>query len=170
MILSDQLLASVTLHGTEWIFLAFYTMSNEHLQNIDEQLNQGVIPPKETVRNILRWFGASRRGYNVVRHIRSQLEKFNLVTTPDFEFTYIDAQVQFGRPGQYEDIGPHTADPIYRIGRLESANRRPVCVKPDALLSQAITLMLTNDYSQLPVMTTSLVQKSFESQVSVVSS
>ena len=129
-------------------------MSDEHLKNIDEQLNKGVIPPKESVRNILWWFGASRRGYNVVRHIRSELEKFNLVTTPDFEFAYIDDDVQFARPGQYEDTSPHTADPIYRIGRLESANKKPISVKPDALLSQATTLMLTHDYSQLPVMTT----------------
>ena len=44
-------------------------------------------------------------------------------------------------------------DPTYRIGRLQSANKPPVSVKPDAELQQAVTLMMTNDYSQLPVMT-----------------
>lgn len=129
-------------------------MSDDHLKNIDEQLNKGVIPPKETVRGFLLWFGAGRRGYNVVRHIRGELEKFNLETKPDFEVAYIDDPIQFVRPGQYEDTSPHTADPIFRIGRLESANRKPVSVKPEAPLSQATTLMLTHDFSQLPVMTT----------------
>jgi len=129
-------------------------MSDEHFKNIDEQLDKGVVPPKETIRNILWWFGVSRRGYNVIRNVRSQLEKFNLVTSPDFEFAYIDEAVQFARPGQYEATSPHTADSIYRIGRLESANQKPMSVKPDAPLSQATTLMLTHDYSQLPVMTT----------------
>jgi len=41
---------------------------------------------------------------------------------------------------------------IYRIDGLESANRKPVSVKPDNQLSEATTLMLTNDFSQLPVM------------------
>lgn len=128
-------------------------MSDEHFKNIKEQLDKGVVPPKETIRNILSWFGVSRRGYKVIRNVRSQLEKFNLVTSPDFEFAYIDEAVQFARPGPYEATSPHTADPIYRIGRLESANQKPMSVKPDARLSQAITLMLTHDYSQLPVMT-----------------
>lgn len=43
-------------------------------------------------------------------------------------------------------------DPTYRIGRLESANRAPVSVNPNASLNEAITLMLAHDYSQLPVM------------------
>lgn len=127
-----------------------HSMFDDHLKNINEQLEKGVVPPKETVRNILGWLGVSRRGYNVVRRIRAELDKFKLVTVPDFEFAYIDEAIQFERPGQHED----TADPIYRIGRLESANQKPVSVKPDAPLEKATTLMLTHDYSQLPVMTT----------------
>lgn len=129
-------------------------MFEEHLKSINEQLNNGVVPPPETVRNILSWFSASRRGYNVVRCIRTEFEKHQIVTAPDFEFAYIDETIQFQRPGQHEDTNPHTADPIYRLGRLESANQVPTSVKPDDLLEKATTLMLTHDYSQLPVMTT----------------
>jgi CBS domain-containing protein len=49
--------------------------------------------------------------------------------------------------------GP-SGDPTHRISKLEAANRRPVCVVPDSTLSEAITLMLTNNFSQLPVMPT----------------
>lgn len=43
-------------------------------------------------------------------------------------------------------------DPIHRIGRLDSANRTLVSVAPDETTSRAITLMLLNDFSQLPVL------------------
>jgi predicted transcriptional regulator len=39
-----------------------------------------------------------------------------------------------------------------RRGKLAAANRRPVSVRPDASLTEAITLMMANDFSQLPVM------------------
>lgn len=49
-------------------------------------------------------------------------------------------------------IGGAVADPTYRIGKLAAANNAPVYVVPDAALIEATTLMLQNDYSQLPVM------------------
>jgi CBS domain-containing protein len=47
-------------------------------------------------------------------------------------------------------IGKTADDPT--VGRLDSANRAPVSVKPDDAVRTATTLMLLNDYSQLPVM------------------
>src|SRR5208283_215868 len=44
------------------------------------------------------------------------------------------------------------ADPTYRVGKLAAANRSPVSVKPDGSIAEATTLMLMNDFSQLPVM------------------
>lgn len=51
------------------------------------------------------------------------------------------------------DSHPAYADPTYRIGKLASATRRPLSVSPDAKLDEVVTHMLTNDFSQLPVMT-----------------
>jgi len=48
---------------------------------------------------------------------------------------------------------PAYADPIYRIMRLAASTRKPLSVSPETGLQEAITHMLTNDYSQLPVMT-----------------
>lgn len=45
------------------------------------------------------------------------------------------------------------ADPTYRISKLAAANNQPVSIAPDAPLTEAATIMLANDYSQLPVMT-----------------
>ena len=46
-----------------------------------------------------------------------------------------------------------SADPTYRISKLAAANKRPISVSPDTNKREAITHMLTNDFSQLPVMT-----------------
>ncbi|RPH75955.1 MAG: CBS domain-containing protein [Nitrospiraceae bacterium] len=135
------------------------SQSDEKLEAIRAQLKKGVAPQKETVRSFLLWFGAERRGYRVVRQIRYRLKKFGLATSPDFEYSYIDGYIGFVHAPSEEDskateVGTTAADPTYRLARLESANKPPVSVKPDATLEQAITLMLTSDFSQLPVMTT----------------
>jgi hypothetical protein len=134
--------------------------SDEKLREISNQIKKGVAPPKERVRTLLSWFGSSRRGYQVVRYIRSKLESNKLATDPDFEYAYIDGHIAFipakgsfatGAP--LEAIRGGAPDPTYRIGRLQPANIVPVSVKPDSTLQQIVTLMLTRDFSQVPVMT-----------------
>ncbi|MCA2998051.1 MAG: hypothetical protein ING75_05545 [Rhodocyclaceae bacterium] len=63
---------------------------DEKLAAIADLLKNGVAPQKETVRAFLLWFGASRRGYRVVRQIRNTLRRYGLATSPDFEWAYID--------------------------------------------------------------------------------
>ncbi len=46
------------------------------------------------------------------------------------------------------------SDPSFRIGKIASANNPPISVKPNASLLEATTLMLSRNFSQLPVMTT----------------
>lgn len=130
----------------------------EKLAAIAGQVRKGVVPPKESVRAFLLWFDAERRGYRVVRHIRSALRRHALATSPDFEWAYIDGQITFTKAppeaaaaqGVADDSAP---DPTYRINRLPSANRAPTFVAPDAPLQQVTTVMMSNDFSQLPVMT-----------------
>jgi predicted transcriptional regulator len=44
-------------------------------------------------------------------------------------------------------------EPRYRLSRLKAATTKPVAVKPDTSVKEAVTLMLARDFSQLPVMT-----------------
>jgi CBS domain-containing protein len=127
------------------------------------------------VKDLLSWFGAQRRGILVVREIRSALKRAKLVTVPDFEVAYIDQRIKLKRlepkdmkvvPEQIivaeKGLGSETAyaavvggsvpDPAPRIGMLKAANTPPLSVSRDAEVTEAITLMLMNDYSQLPVM------------------
>jgi CBS domain-containing protein len=136
------------------------SLSDEKFKAIKDQFKQGVVPPKETVRAFLRWFYSERRGYNVVFGIRRELKKYGLVTVPDFEYQYIDGLIGFAQAvpendSTQTDVGQTTTDPTHRLGRLDSANKIPISVKPDATLQQAVTLMMTHDFSQLPVMTNS---------------
>ncbi len=147
------------------------------LQEIAEQVKKGE-KPKETVRTLLSWFGVQRRGWSVSYDIRQEMKKLGLQTNPDFNIAYIDSLIQFVpyvEEKQNTDKNESTAsisisertpegisdsptiisitDPTYRIGKLASANNSPVSVKPDSSLSEATTIMLSHDFSQLPVMT-----------------
>jgi CBS domain len=154
----------------------------QRLKEIANQVHDGDKPAPETVRTFIGWFGAQRRGFFIVQLIRQSLQKLEIRTIPDFYGEYIDATIQFAsvkKSPEQEHISSEepifqntegdiletrsdgseqylssgvTIDPTFRIGRLESANRVPVYVNPNATLQEAITLMLTHDYSQLPVM------------------
>jgi CBS domain-containing protein len=111
--------------------------------------------------------------------IRRALEAVGVRTDPDFQAAYIDSQIEFRRvepvvaaaPGASSGraqpvetasdsassteapavIGGAVSDPTYRIGKLPSANKPLLGVPPECTLTEAITHMLGNDYSQLPV-------------------
>lgn len=131
-----------------------------------------------TVRTLLSWFWSSqRRGEVIVFAIRAALKALALRTEPDFNLTYLDGLVEFlpvtvpeQKPTVTQTSGlsvsPTNAlhmadavvtlatpyfDPTFRIGRLELANRPPTSVHPDAEIISAVTIMLMNNFSQLPV-------------------
>ncbi len=150
----------------------------DQLLQIAEQIRDGK-PVSVTVREFLSWFGAKRRGFWIVSRIKEALSQAGLKTEPDFESAYLDSAINFMLAGcERPDASPSPqtieltasasafslatatlnrqtsyADPTYRISKLRTANIRPTSVKPDDSLSEAVTLMLANDFSQLPVMT-----------------
>lgn len=147
------------------------------LPKIAERLKAGESVEPISVRELLRWQGAARRGYWVNIRIRRVLDDLGITTLPNFENVHIDQPVvlRLKEPGSLSDIanvevqpladdgigiasgdGAATrgADPTIRLSRLAAANKHLVSVKPDDSLAQAVTQMLHYDYSQLPVMTT----------------
>lgn len=98
------------------------------------------------------------------------------MTEPDFELAYIDGLIEI-KPSlpeipvetasakfadlqiveEVEEVslfvsGGSVSDPVSRIGMLEAANTKPISVTRDSEVREATTLMLMNDFSQLPVM------------------
>lgn len=147
----------------------------EKLKDVVDQVNAGK-ETNVTVRELLTWFGAERRGYWKVKEIRKALNKMKFRTEPDFEEAWIDGQVTLvpkptkaksaaaadNGPGQVVEVA-EAAEPSsksvaeltsrIKIGRLAAANKPPLCVGPDAKVAEAITVMMQYDYSQLPVTT-----------------
>ena len=62
---------------------------------IAERLRAGQAVRRHTVRSILKWFGAARRGRNVVPDIKTALAGLGLGTNPELDKAGIDALLQF---------------------------------------------------------------------------
>jgi len=131
--------------------------------------------PQITRRQLLGWFNAARRGSRVVGRIRTELLNRKLRTDPDFNEVWVDVPIRVKRlidsppaPAAKEAPSPGAAapatpspeassaeststDPVHRIGRLSAANQPVVSVPPNTPLSEAVTLMMLKDFSQLPV-------------------
>lgn len=145
------------------------------LQQAADQIYQNGKPKMVRVKDLLSWFEAQRRGVLVVREIRAALKRARLMTVPDFEVAYIDQRIKLkvveqvdkkapvskdvvvegpiGNDSTYEAVvGGSVPDPAPRIGMLKAANTPPITVTRDTEVTEAITMMLMNDYSQLPVM------------------
>ena len=121
----------------------------EQLEEICNLIKKGVQPPRQTVRSILGWLGASRRSFNVNACLEHHLNAYGLNIVPEFAFANVDDELSFVLE---EDGGDDDRDASYRVGQLKAANAELAVVTLDATLEQAITLMMHGNYSQLPVM------------------
>ncbi len=128
----------------------------EIAQNANRALEKGLAPQSKetTIRELLGWYRYARRGVHVVARIRKDLKRFGLRTVPDFEYGWIDQRISIELDRTAEE-GSESAseldDPTVRIGALTAAHREPVVVDPDHSLADAVTLMMENDFNQLPV-------------------
>lgn len=119
-----------------------------------------------TVRQLLTFFDAQRRGTWVVEQIQSALDEYGLVTIPSFENGPIDAEIALravSKVGQteaepeveedYPDVLTSSASTATaRFSDLASADAGVVRVTPTTSVREAQSLMIANDFSQLPVM------------------
>ena len=144
----------------------------EQLRLVAEQVYATNSPRAVKVRRFLSWFGVKRRGYLVVRQIRSALKRTKLVSEPDFESANMEGRIKLSPApiqtsvkgkarSQVKPVAPEAVptdnqaellDPTPRLGTLDPANRKPLSVNRDAKVREAVTLMIQHDYSQLPVL------------------
>ena len=153
------------------------TGCEERFKEIAEALRQGQTRA-ETVRTVLSWFGGQRRGTWIVSRIRNALKSADLETTPDIWATYLDGNLRFslrddsadkaagtpvievvpdtlaGRSVEGSGVTTTLVDPTYRLARLPSANAIPLAVHPDDRLEVAVSYMIKQDFSQLPILET----------------
>jgi hypothetical protein len=109
------------------------------------------------VRDLLSHWGVSRRWGSVNDAIRESLAERGLTTEPDFTLGALDdsvrirTQLQVDSPPSIELVAAKAAAAL-TIGILPSATGGVVSVTPQDTLLKAQSLMWSNDYSQLAVM------------------
>jgi predicted transcriptional regulator len=134
-------------------------LAKDKLTQIKASLDTGGTE-SSSIRTLLKWFGMSRRSYYNTRDIRAGLKKFGLVTFPDFNNGWIDQVIEYRLVAKEE---PKRAEPVmaeeeliegptYRVSRLKASSQGVISVKPNDALAKATTIMLTEGFSQLPVM------------------
>ena len=145
------------MNGSEWL--------DDVAKGIKDDADKGAAAETSlTVREFIGNFGYARRGSEIVRTISNELDKRNLQTTPPFDTVWIDSAISIApkqedpketadAPSAKQENGDSrgAADPTIRIGTLKDRSK-PVSVNPNDTLECATTVMLLNDYSQLPVM------------------
>ncbi|MBZ6135447.1 CBS domain-containing protein [Streptomyces olivaceus] len=121
-------------------------------------------PQTLPVRELLEWWGESGRGV-VTERIEAALANHSLVTVPPFTQVGLDATVQLLRaPAEeapcrdasaQEGVEGEEESPVREpgptVGTIASAMGEVVTISPHATLEHAVTLLLLNDFSQLPV-------------------
>lgn len=103
-----------------------------------------------TPRELLSYFYYEKRTYGNNARIDEFLDKNNLRTEPYYVYGWIDGKIILKHKERAKSKSG--SDPIAKIGILPSANKPPITINRDAKLSEAVTLMMMNNYSQLPVM------------------
>ena len=61
------------------------------LEKVADLVKRGEPSPQISVRQLLSWFGAQRRGSYVVQTIRTELKRLGIDTVPDFNDIWIDS-------------------------------------------------------------------------------
>ena len=121
-----------------------------------------------SIRELIRYWDARRRGSWVIERIQAALDEHGLASVPSFENGWIDNTIVLvplqrmltqGNGTQtadvkVEDIGPASqvlSNTGQRFADLPSAAAGIVTVARDDSVCKAQSLMIQNDYSQLPV-------------------
>lgn len=103
-----------------------------------------------TPRELLNYFCCEKRTSGNVWFINRFLDENQLETEPNYVNGWIDGTIILKH--KKKATTKNGIDPIQRIKLLASSNNEPISITREAKLKEAITLMMLNNYSQLPVM------------------
>jgi 5-methylcytosine-specific restriction endonuclease McrA len=75
-----------------------------------ERLRAGEVPRRHTVRDVLKWFGVSRRGANVLSDVKMALASLGLQSEPPFDDAGIDELVRLVLDSPSSTVGQGNSD------------------------------------------------------------
>jgi predicted transcriptional regulator len=125
-------------------------MKKEEFLKIVKEIQENDIEFRITARDLLSAFGCEKRTKGNVVRLDEFLDKHKLITEPDYTNSWIDSEIILKHKKKAKS--KKEIDPIQRLKLLAAANLTPISINRDASLKEAITLMMLNNYSQLPVM------------------
>lgn len=124
----------------------------KRLIELKKQIEKSKKPQSESIRTILSWFNTKRRGVHVNSMMERAFANNHLTTTPALSEPWIDGVVEIGLSDKGKVNRTDYDSMTARLVHLDAANQTPLSVKPESPIKEAIAKMLSNDYSQLPVM------------------
>lgn len=124
-------------------------MISEKLKQIVQEIKKTDKEFKITPRELLWYFNYEKRTKGNRFWINKFLNENQLEIIPDYTSGWIDEKVTLRHKKRAKSKNEN--DPIQRIRLLNAANKEPVVVSRDANLKEAITRMMINNFSQLPV-------------------
>lgn len=102
------------------------TSNMDRLETILNGLGPGMESMPISVRELISWFGAERRGYMVAYKIRKALEALGVTTKPDFDSVPLDSKITLYAPTQEEitqsDTLENVDDPANTVGTQLNAS------------------------------------------------
>lgn len=144
-------------------------LPNEEFKELAKKLKDSnsfiELTPKEL---LVKYFGVTRRKTHVVWCVDKALKEHGLITVPNYKVVWQHEKIKLtskneeeseskGSDSQEEhstvEVEKSIQDgniPLIRV--LKASNKPPTFVTKNDTLTKAITLMMENDYSQLPVM------------------
>lgn len=122
----------------------------EDFKEIIKEIQENNKEFKISTRDFLGFFDCEKRTKGNKGRIDSFLESNHLETIPNYINVWIDGELTLKHKAKAKSKS--STDPIQKISILPSANKPPVTITRDAKLTDAITLMMMHNFSQLPVM------------------
>jgi len=102
-----------------------------------------------TPRELLRHFSFEKRTKGNQAKINKFLDNNQLETDPEYTTVWVDGKIILKHKKKAKS--KKECEPIQRINILDSANNSPLMISRDATLKEAVTIMMMNNFSQLPV-------------------
>lgn len=124
-------------------------MPSEEFEELVKEIKENDKEFTITPRKLLNAFNLERRTQNNQNLINKFLEENKLEVIPSYTNTWIDSEITIKHKKKARS--KNESDPIQRLKLLAAANSTPITVNRDGKLSEAVTLMMLNNYSQLPV-------------------
>lgn len=137
----------------DFIFFKNIYMVKGEFNEIVKEIHENDKEFEMTSREFLAYFNYEKRTKGNQGRIDSFLEEKQLETIPNYTNVWIDSKIKLIHKPKAKS--KTELDPIQRIKILPAANKSPLTISRDAKLKEAITLMMMNKYSQLPVLSNS---------------